>query len=120
MSSKTKIEIKQLADFIAENLDNKKGIDIEVLDISGKTQLADYFVIVSGRTGVQAKALADEVEVKVKEEYDLDPRFSEGYDTREWILLDYLDVIVHIFTEETRDYYQLERLWLNSGSSSTD
>ncbi len=116
----TKEDIKKLADFVAETLDNRKGIDIEVIDISGQSSLADYFVIASGRSGTQVKALADEVELKLKEEYGLESKSSEGFDSREWILLDYIDIIVHIFTENTREFYQLERLWRNSESGKIE
>lgn len=106
----TKEDIKKIADAAVEALENKKGHDIEILDITGSS-LADYFVLCTGNSNTQIKALADEVEFKLREDFDLEVRSSEGFDTREWILLDYGDVIVHIFSKDAREFYQLERLW---------
>ena len=93
---------KELADKIAVLLDNKKGIDIEVIDVADKTVLADYFVICSGNSTTQIKALADEVEVVLKNEDEIYADHVEGRNSNRWILIDYKDVVVHIFHPEER------------------
>ena len=102
---------KELADKIVTLLDNKKGIDIEVIDVSEKTVLADYFVICSGNSTTQIKALADEVEVVLKNEDELYADHVEGRNSNRWILIDYKDVVVNIFHPEDRANYDLEKLW---------
>ncbi|MBO7450855.1 MAG: ribosome silencing factor [Clostridiales bacterium] len=102
---------KELADKIAELLDNKKGIDIQIIDVSEKTVMADYFVICSGNSTTQIKALADEVEVVLKNDDDLYADHVEGRNSNRWILIDYKDVVVHIFHPEDRANYDLEKLW---------
>ena len=109
----TKSEVKELAEFIVNALDDKKGKDIDLIDISEQSSLADYFVVCSGSSSTQIKALADEVEKQVEEQYGFKAKYSEGYESRKWVLLDYIDIVVHIFSEDTRDYYQLERLWMS-------
>ena len=95
---------------IAEILSNKKAKDIELLDIKNVSLLSDYFVICSGSSATQVKALADEVEEKMLE-LGYEPSHKEGYSSASWILLDYSDVVVHIFHYEARSFYNLERLW---------
>ena len=102
---------KELADKIAELLDNKKGIDIQIIDVSEKTVMADYFVICSGNSTTQIKALADEVEVVLKNDDDIYADHVEGRNSNRWILIDYKDVVVHIFHPEDRANYDLEKLW---------
>ena len=102
---------KELVGVIVNALDDKKAVNIEVIDISGVSQLGDYFVICSGTSSTHVKALADEVEFKAGGR-ERDVAFhKEGYGSASWILLDYRDVIVHIFYGETRDFYNLEHLW---------
>ncbi|ACA60359.1 ribosome silencing factor [Candidatus Desulforudis audaxviator] len=88
----------------------KRGDDILVLDISGLTVLSDYFVLVSGRSTTHVKAIADHIREKLGELGAKAPRL-EGYREGLWILLDYRDVVVHVFTQSERDFYNLERLW---------
>lgn len=111
---KNKQEIKELAERIAAILENKNAADVELIEITDRSSLADYFVIASGRSTTQVKALASEVEFKLREEFNLEPKHSEGFESRRWLLLDYLDVVVHIFLEEEREFYNLERLWQSS------
>lgn len=93
--------------------DSKKAQDIKVLDIRGISSIADYFVICSGSSAVQVKAIADEVEDKMTENgYTL--YHKEGYNAGRWILLDFGDMIVHVFHNEDRDFYNLERLWADA------
>lgn len=95
---------------ITKACEDKKGIDIKTLDISKLTTIADYFVIVSGNSSTQAQSIADEIEGKLVEEgYDIISK--DGYQSGRWILLDFGDIIIHIFHKEEREYYNLERLW---------
>lgn len=91
-------------------LDSKKANKITALKVDDLTILANYFVIASASSTTQVKALADEVEYQLGEK-GVKPKSIEGYQSQNWIVLDYYDIIVHVFLEETRDFYQLERLW---------
>lgn len=91
-------------------LDSKKAMKITALKVEDLTILANYFVIASASSTTQVKALADEVEFQLGEK-GVKPKSIEGYQSQTWIILDYYDVMVHVFLEETRDFYQLERLW---------
>ena len=105
------MDSKALADKIAVILDNKKGIDIEVIDVMDKTVLADYFVIVSGNSTTQIKALSDEVEYVLKNDYQIYADHVEGHNSNRWVLIDYKDVVVHVFHPEDRANYDIEKLW---------
>jgi ribosome-associated protein len=102
-----------LAERIAEIASDKKAIDIRVIDLRGIVSYTDYFVICSGNTERQAKAIHDGIyeELKKGGSDRLLPRRTEGAREARWILLDYWDVVVHVFTPEARDYYRLEQLW---------
>ena len=91
-------------------IDSKRGENIRIIKINELTVIADYFIIANGSSSTQVKALADEVEFKLSEA-GLEPRRTEGYQGANWIVLDYIDVVIHIFHKETRDFYDLERLW---------
>lgn len=101
---------KRMAKVIVDALDDKKGIDIRVLNISNVTVIADYFVIASGSNINHVKALVDNVEEKMAEA-GFDYTNVEGHNNSTWILLDYKDVIVHVFSSEDRMFYDLERIW---------
>ncbi|MCZ2079552.1 MAG: ribosome silencing factor [Bryobacteraceae bacterium] len=88
----------------------KKAKDIRVLDLRGITTFADYFVICSGANPRQIRAIADEIGAALKK-YGERPANVEGYDNAGWVLLDYGDLLVHVFSDEARSYYDLERLW---------
>lgn len=94
----------------AKILSSKKGLDIKVIEISDISVLADYMVIATGTSSTQVKALADAVEAKL-DEMGVSVSHIEGYRSNTWILLDYVDVIVHVFNDEAREFYDLERLW---------
>lgn len=96
---------------IAEYADDRKAIDIVELDLRGVLGYADYFVICSGNTDRQVKAIHDGIHMQMKTEHGLLPRRVEGLPQAQWVLMDYLDVVVHIFTPETREFYRLEQLW---------
>lgn len=91
-------------------LDNKKAMDIKYMETKEKTILTDYFVVATGTSNTHIKALADYLEVELKKE-GISPSKVEGYNAAGWILMDYGDVIVNLFTEQERQYYNLEDLW---------
>lgn len=92
-------------------LSSKKAYDIVYIDVGSKSSLCDYFVICSGRSTTQVKSLAELLDEKLSKENGLEPRRQEGVREGRWAVLDYGDVIVHIFNDEMRDFYHLERLW---------
>ena len=96
---------------IIEIADLKKAYDIELIKIGDVSSITDYFVICTGNSELQVKAIADEIEFKMKEKEEITPSHIEGYQTAGWVLLDYDDVVVHIFNKESRAFYSLERLW---------
>ena len=98
----------------AAAVDDKKGLDITLLDISELLVVTDVFVIASGTSNRHVRTLCDEVEAKLKDETDRQPLRREGREHSRWVLLDYGDLVVHVFDQETRDYYQLERLWADA------
>lgn len=104
----------EIVTLVVKLLDNKKATDIEVLEIGNLTPLGDYFVIASGSSNTQVKTLSEEIEDKLSEQ-GVEPRRVEGENTAVWILMDYGDVIVHLFHKDTRDFYCLERLWADAG-----
>jgi ribosome-associated protein len=91
--------------------EDKKAIDVVELDLRGILGYTDYFLVCSGNTGRQAKAIHDGILEGLKHEHDTLPRKVEGSADGGWILMDYFDVVVHIFTPETREFYRLEQLW---------
>ena len=103
----------ELATAVAKAMDSKKAKDIRVLKVEDLTVLTDYFVIGTGQSATQVKALADEVEYQL-DQAGVQPLHREGMDARNWILLDYGTVIVHVFYPETRDFYDLEHLWADA------
>ena len=105
------MEPKDLALQIAGILDNKKAARLKVLRVHDLTVMADYFVIASGTSSTHVKSLAEEVEFKMKEDHDVSPIRTEGFNTKDWFILDYASVIVHVFTPDARDFYDLEHLW---------
>jgi ribosome-associated protein len=101
----------ELALAVAEYAGGPKALDIVQLDLREIIGYTDYFVICSGRTARQTKAIHDAVHAGLKADHRLLPRRVEGLDTAQWIVMDYLDVVVHVFTPDTRAYYRLEQLW---------
>ncbi len=96
---------------ICQVLSSKKAKNIVYIDVEKKSSLCDYFVICSGTSTTQVKSLAENLDEKLKKEHSLVPVRAEGVKEGRWAVLDYQDVIVHIFNEESRDFYCLERLW---------
>ena len=94
----------------AKAISSKKGLNIKLIEIGDISSLADYMVIATGTSSTHVKAIADEVEYQL-DEAGISVSHIEGYRSNSWILLDYVDVIVHIFSDEAREFYDLERLW---------
>ena len=104
---------KALAREIAKVLDEKKAVDIVAIETEEVTIVSDIFIIANGTSSTHTKSLAEEVEYEIKKRMDIDPDHIEGRATG-WILLDYGTVLVHIFDAESREYYNLERLWTDA------
>jgi len=100
-----------LAEAIAGFAADKKAVEIVELDLRGMLGYADYFVICSGTSDRQVKAIHDGIHEGMKKQHGLLPRRVEGLPQAHWVLMDYLDVVVHVFTPETRAFYRLEQLW---------
>ena len=101
---------REMTGIAVKALDDKKGRDIKVLRTADQTTLADYFVICSGSSNTQVRALAEAVEEALSKAGE-EPHHIEGHRGGQWTLMDYSSVVVHIFTEEGREFYGLERLW---------
>ncbi len=101
---------KNLADKITGLIFNKKGYDVKILDLSKLTAFADYFVICSADSTTQVKAIADEVDKELRDE-GIRYWHKEGYKALNWVLIDYVDVVVHVFKKDAREFYKLEKLW---------
>ncbi len=95
---------------IVKVMDKMKAKDIRLINIHELSSLGDYFVIASASNTTQVKAIADEIEDQMTQ-MDIEPNRVEGRQSAQWILLDYYDVMVHVFLEEARNFYNLERLW---------
>ena len=103
-------EAKQTAKLALEALEDKKAMDVRILDITSVSVLADYFIIADGSNPNQVQAMADNVE-EMLGKAGCECKQIEGYQTANWILMDYGDVVIHIFDEENRLFYDLERIW---------
>jgi ribosome-associated protein len=101
----------QRADIAATAAESKKGDDIMVLDVGDIIAITDVFVIASGTNRRQVRTIVEEVERQIDDRTGIKPGSVEGLDVASWVLLDYGDLVVHVFLEETRAYYDLERLW---------
>jgi ribosome-associated protein len=102
---------EELVGEIARYAEDKKAADVVELDLRTVLDYTDYFLVCSGNTARQAKAIHDGILEGLKRDHDVAPRRVEGSPQTGWILMDYTDVVVHIFTPETRDFYRLEQLW---------
>ena len=105
------LDIKRVADKMVGILEDKKAKDVMAISIENVSVLADYFVICNGTSTTHIRTLADEVEKSLESEDGVKLLHREGYNSARWVLLDYGDVIVHIFHEEDRKFYDIERLW---------
>ena len=112
------METKNVTELICKAIHDKKGFQIQILDVTHLTTVADYFVLASGRSTTQVKAISDNVQEKL-EKNGIPLVREEGYREGRWIAMDYGHIIVHIFNEETREFYQLERLWTDGANVVT-
>lgn len=104
------MDSREFATFAAGILDEKKAEKIEIINISALTTIADYFIICSGNSSTQVKALCDNVIEKAEEKGE-SPLRIEGYDSAAWVLVDFGSVVLHVFKNDMRDFYSLDRLW---------
>jgi ribosome-associated protein len=112
MPGKKKSESEILSEIIVEGILKKKGKTVVRLDLKKlPNAVSDYFVICHGSTGIQVQAIAESVEQETIKEMKVKPWHKEGIENAEWILIDYVNVVVHIFREESRTFYNLEKLW---------
>ena len=103
------MDAEKKCEVIIKALDSKKGLDIKLIKVSDITALTEYFIIATGTSSTQVKALAEEAEYQLSTQ-GIEPHHIEGKSTG-WILLDYSDVVVHVLNEQARSFYDLERLW---------
>ncbi len=110
----------ELAFVAARAADSKKADDVVLLDLSGVTDVCDYFLICSGDNARQVDAIVDEVRERVSANCGVSPLSCEGREGLSWVLVDYGSVVVHVFRRETRDYYRLETLWADASRVPLD
>jgi ribosome-associated protein len=115
-----RIEGEELSRVIAAYAADKKAIELVELDLRGVIGYADYFLVATGNTDRQTKAIHDGILEGMKHDHGIIPRRVEGMPEARWILMDYLDVVVHVFTPETREFYRLEQLWGEAPSRTLD
>ena len=99
---------------IVEAIRSKKAKDVVVIDLREVSEMTDFFVLCTGESDLQVKAIVDGVRESIKDAVGERPWRTEGYSHRQWVLMDYVDVVVHVFDTERRDYYSLERLWADA------
>lgn len=103
-----------LVRLIVDAVRSKKAKDVVLIDLREVSEMADYFVLCTGESDLQVKAVVDGVRQSVQDACGERPWRTEGYSHRQWVLMDYVDVVVHVFDSEHRDYYNLERLWADA------
>ncbi len=101
----------ELLDIITEAMLEKKANNVTILDVREQTTLTDFFVICDAETDIQVKAIAENVSVKTKELASEPAWQKEGFDTRRWVILDYVNIVVHVFQTNLRSFYNLEKMW---------
>ncbi len=112
IKAEKEISSEELSRLVVKGMQEKKALDIVVMDLRGvKNAFTDFFVVCSGTSDTQIDAIADSVDKEIWEATRLNPSSVEGKSNREWILLDYYDVVVHIFKKDRRSFYKLEELW---------
>jgi ribosome-associated protein len=116
VSKKVKTGSEMLASIAAEGIFEKKGEDVVQIDLrSIKNAVADFFIVCHGTSRTQVEAIADSVQAEIKKAVGQNVWKKEGFENAEWILLDYVDVVIHIFQDANRKYYKLEDLWADAG-----
>lgn len=109
---KTNVDSAKLCDLVVKGMQEKKGEDISIVDLKNvKHAVADYFIICSGTSDTHADAISDSIEDEVHKAVEEWPWHTEGKSNREWILIDYVDVVAHVFIKERREFFGLEDLW---------
>jgi ribosome-associated protein len=111
---------RELAELAGHEALNHKGRDVVLLDLRALTPATDWFVLASGESDVQVRAIAERIEERLRRDRAVKPWHIEGLQHARWVLLDYVDFVVHVFHREARGYYQLERLWADAPSASLD
>jgi len=111
---------KDLAEKISIILDDKKAKNIKIIETTKQTIIADYFVIATGTSSTHIRSLGGEVEFQLKDKFNLEPSRISGQGSSDWVIIDYDSVLVHIFNNEARDYYKLEKLWGDGESINVD
>ena len=112
MKIKEKINSDKLSEFIANCMDDKKAEDIRIINLKEiDNSVTDYFVLATGNSNIHIDAIADGIQENVYKEYNERPWKKEGIENREWILIDFVNVVAHIFDENKRNLYELEKLW---------
>ena len=116
MISKNSDDVEKNVERITNLIMEKKGEDIVILDLRKITSVADFFIIATGNSNVHVKAIAEEIREKMKKENRIIPWHVEGLKAQKWILIDYVDIVVHIFDYDSRLYYSIEKLWEDAKS----
>ena len=108
------INYNKLSKTITQLMLDKKATEIQIINVSKLTSLTDYFIICSSDSEPKTKAIMNHIKDKVHEKYDIKPLHLEGIENLEWVLLDYVSIVVNIFSKEKREYYNIERLWADA------
>lgn len=116
----TQVPVKTIARLAVDAILEKKGHDILVLDVHEVSGIADIFIIATGDSDLQIRAIVESVRTNLREKAGEGPWHVEGGDHYQWVLLDYVDLVVHVFQEETREFYSLERLWGDAPREEVD
>lgn len=103
--------VRELAAAAAAEAVERKGTDVTLLDLRGLTTATDWFVLVSGESDIQVRSIAERIEERLAKDFDARPWHVEGLKQTRWVLLDYVDFVVHVFHRESRSFYDLDRLW---------
>ena len=111
------MNLEELTELVIDALEDVKAVDIKIIDVRGRTSITDVMVIASGNSDRHIKSLADNVIVKAKAA-GVQPLGVEGQDSRDWVLVDLNDIVVHVMLPEVRDFYNLEKLWQDDQGSS--
>ncbi len=102
---------KKIIDDISQLMLDKKALDVKIINVIGLTSLTDYFINCSSQSDPQTRAIKNHIEEQLLEKYKIKPLHIEGYEGLRWILMDYINIVINIFHEEERKYYDVERLW---------
>jgi len=102
---------KKIIDDISQLMLDKKALDVKIINVIGLTSLTDYFINCTSQSDPQTRAIKNHIEEQLLEKYKIKPLHIEGYEGLRWILMDYINIVINIFHEEERKYYDIERLW---------